>query len=285
MQINNQLEELITLFVNEDLGEIGDITSNYTIEKKDKAKFVIVNKEEMVLCGVDIALFIFKIVANRLKITEDIHITKYFNDGKFLHKNQVIISGTLNIRLILAAERLVLNLLQHLSAIATKTNKFVLQLSNNKTKILDTRKTIPGIRKLQKYAVKTGGGFNHRLALYDAILIKDNHIIAGGGISNTIQKVKSCNNKNLLIEIECDTLSQVKIAAQENIDIIMLDNMNLEQIKKAIHIIDNRAKIEVSGGVTLSKIKNISALGVDYISVGELTNSITSIDIGLDILD
>ena len=216
-EIDNNLENLIDSFLDEDLGKIGDLTSNYVIPEGKKSSFIISNRENMMLCGCDIAIAIFKITAKRLQIRDELMIQKHFVDGSYLKKREVILSGNLNVRLILAAERLVLNILQHLSGIATKTNKFVLELTNNNTKILDTRKTIPGLRVLQKYAVTVGGGFNHRMTLYDAILIKDNHIQAGNGISNTVKKIRN-NNKNISIEVECDNLEQVKEAVIEKVD-------------------------------------------------------------------
>lgn len=280
------INELIEAGLREDLGEYGDITSNLTIPENKIINFSISNREEIILCGVDIALKIFAKTSGN----KNLEIKKHFHDGEFLPKNTIIISGKGNARAIFAAERLALNLLQHLSGISTNTHKFVQELEG-KTQILDTRKTIPSLRYLQKYAVKIGGGKNHRMALYDGILIKDNHIAAAGSIAQAVQIVKDHlkdqKNKSQiyhnLIEVECDNLTQVQEAVDANADIIMLDNMNLETIKKAVKLIDNKAKIEVSGGITLERIKDISKTGVDFISVGALTHSVKAVDIGLDL--
>ncbi len=277
------ISNLIKQGLEEDLGQAGDITSNYTIPSSKNIKFQIRNREPIVLCGLDIALEIFLETLKKLK-TKSIALKSDFKDGDFLAKNSVIIEGSGNARAIFAAERLVLNLLQHLSGISTNTNLYTKELSGTKTKILDTRKTIPGLRNLQKYAVKTGGGQNHRMALYDGILIKDNHIAAAGSIKKAVLMVRNNIAKKMSIEVECDNLSQVKEAIAAKADIIMLDNMNLEQIKKAVKIIDGQAKIEVSGGINLGKIKAIAKTGVDYISVGALTHSVKAVDIGLDVI-
>jgi nicotinate-nucleotide pyrophosphorylase (carboxylating) len=184
----------------------------------------------------------------------------------------------------LAGERLILNLIQHLSSIATLTNRFVSKLDNNKIKILDTRKTLPNLRFLEKYAVKCGGGFNHRMNLQDQILIKDNHISAGGGIKNLLNKVA---NKNILVEIECDTYQQVSEAVIFLPNIIMLDNMEISEIEKSIKLIrasSPKTQIEVSGGINIETIKNYRHLDIDFISIGSLTNSCQNVDIGLDFI-
>lgn len=278
-EILNNLEKIIELGLEEDLGKDGDITSNLTIPEDKIINFQISNRQEMVLCGVDFALKIFEKLAKNQKL----EIKKHFNDGDFLAKNSKIISGSGNARIIFAAERLVLNLMQHLSGISTKTHNFVKELEG-KAQILDTRKTIPGLRYLQKYAVKIGGGKNHRMALFDAILIKDNHIAAAGSITNAVKMVKENLKKPLLIEVECDTFEQVKEVLQTGVDIIMLDNMNLEQIKTCVNLISGKAKIEVSGNITIERVKEISKTGIDYISVGALTHQVKARDIGLDIL-
>jgi nicotinate-nucleotide pyrophosphorylase (carboxylating) len=277
------INNLIKQGLEEDLGKDGDITSNYTIPETKNIKFQIRNRQTIILCGLDIALKIFLATSKKLK-TKPINIKGKFKDGDYLPKNSVIIEGYGNAKAIFAAERLVLNLLQHLSGIATNTNNYVKELSRTKTKILDTRKTIPALRLLQKYAVKIGGGQNHRMALYDGILIKDNHIAAAGTITKAVTMVRKKLLKKMLIEVECDNLSQVKEALTAKVDIIMLDNMNLDQIKKAVNLIDGKAKIEVSGGMSLEKVKTIAKTRVDYISVGALTHSVKAVDIGLDVL-
>jgi len=282
VECNYWAEKIIDLAIEEDLSDHSDITSDYTVNKAENINFNITSREDLILCGINFVDIIFSKIAKRYK-NNNIDFKKYFSDGDQIKSNEVIISGSGNARLIFASERIILNLIQHLSSIATKSYKFSSKIKNNKTKILDTRKTIPAFRHLQKYAVKTGGGHNHRFSLFDAILIKDNHIAAAGGIQKALQNICS-QNLNIPIEIECDNLDQVKEAIKYDIDIIMLDNMNISQMKEAKRIIGNKAKIEISGGVNFDKIDALSDLEIDYISIGELTNSIDIVDIGLDIL-
>ncbi|MDA9231410.1 carboxylating nicotinate-nucleotide diphosphorylase [Rickettsiales bacterium] len=278
MLISSKINQIIDLAIAEDLGEDGDVTSNLTISQDDIINFQISNRQEIILCGVDFALLVFQ----KIDKNSEISLKKHFSDGEMLSKDDIIISGSGNARAIFAAERIALNLIQHLSGIATKTGKFVAQLRGD-TQILDTRKTIPAFRELQKYAVKIGGGKNHRMNLYESILIKDNHIAAAGGVKKAIEKAKKA--ENLKIEVECDNLDQVKqVLGSGGVDVVMLDNMNLQEIEKAVKLINKKVKIEVSGNVTLEKIAAISDLGVDYISVGALTHSIEAVDIGLDII-
>ena len=282
-----QIKDIIKFGLDEDLGSSGDITSNHTIAADKQIGFAIVNREEIILCGVDIAVEIFDQIQKRDGFWGQLKIDKHFEDGAKLKAGRKIISGFGNARAILAAERLALNLMQHLSGVATTTQKYVQQIaSGSKAKILDTRKTIPNLRLLQKYAVKTGGGKNHRMGLYDGVLIKDNHIAAAGSIEKAVAQMrKNLTDKKTLIEVECDNLAQAQEAKEAKADIIMLDNMNLAQIKKAVALIDGGAKIEVSGGIKLENISEVSAAGVDYISVGALTHSACSVDIGLDIAE
>jgi nicotinate-nucleotide pyrophosphorylase (carboxylating) len=277
--MQNEIDNIIDCAFREDLGDVGDITSNLTIPEDRVINFQIANREDMILCGVDIALKVF----DKAKQEKGLSIEKHFKDGDFLKRNSVIISGSGNARVIFAAERIALNLMQHLSGIATTTSAFVAQ-AKGKTQILDTRKTIPALRSLQKYAVKMGGAKNHRMALYDGILIKDNHIAAAGSIKNAVMGVTKELKNKIKIEVECDNLSQVKECLQVGVDIIMLDNMNLEQIKEAVELIKDAAKIEVSGNITLDRVAKISEAGVDYISIGALTHSVKALDIGLDVI-
>ncbi|MFT6105979.1 MAG: nicotinate-nucleotide pyrophosphorylase (carboxylating) [Rickettsiales bacterium] len=285
-----KIEQIIRIALDEDLGDLGDITSNFTIPFDKRIKFQISNREPIMLCGIDFAVQIFKAVEERLG-SESINLKINHQDGDFVDKNSVLMEGEGNARTIFAAERLALNLLQHLSGISTITKKYVDEIKGTKAQILDTRKTIPAFRNLQKYAVKTGGGTNHRMALFDGILIKDNHIIAAGSISNAVRMVrenidKSENKipKDILLEVECDNLTQVKEALDSRVQIIMLDNMNIDQIRQAVELIEGKAKIEVSGGVTLSSVKAIADTGIDYISVGALTHSSKAVDMGLDVI-
>lgn len=260
----------------EDLGIGGDITSKSLINEKQIIEFSIVSRETMIVCGSSIVEYFFNNYSTiKYKFSA--------KDGEKIVKGDKIISGVGKATEILMLERTILNYLQHLSGIATLTNEYVKKISHTKAKICDTRKTIPGLRTLQKYAVSCGGGNNHRFALDNNILIKDNHIAICGSIKNSLEKAKLFAPHYTKIEIECDNLEQVKQALNCQVDIIMLDNMTLPQIYEAVKLISNHSLIEVSGGINLDNISQIADTGVDFISVGRLTNSARAIDIGLDL--
>jgi len=263
-----------------------DITSDLTITNNNSlVNFQINSRQDMIFCGKDVAFEVINQLKNADKFAnQNIEINFHKQDGELVKKSQNIATGTANIKMILAGERVILNLIQHLSSIATSTHKFVEALDNKKIKILDTRKTLPIYRYLQKYAVRCGGGFNHRMNLRDQILIKDNHISAGGGVDNVLNKAI---NQNLKVEIECDNIQQVEQSLPYAPDIIMLDNMSIIEVQKAINLIRQKLPntlIEVSGGVDLSNIGNYRQLDIDFISVGSLTNSLQNVDIGLDFI-
>ena len=205
-------------------------------------------------------------------------------DGQRISSGQTIAEISGSARPILKGERIALNLLQRLSGIATMTSRFCDEVKDFSVRIVDTRKTTPGLRILEKYAVRVGGAINHRFGLYDAILIKDNHIALAGGIKPAVQLAKKNASHMVKIEIEVDNLSQLKEALEENVDIIMLDNMNLTDMKKAVEISKGQVLLEASGGITLEKVKAIAQTGVDLISVGALTHSVKSLDISLEII-
>jgi nicotinate-nucleotide pyrophosphorylase (carboxylating) len=274
--LTTAIDQIIALALAEDIGT-GDITSNITIPADKTAEFVINAREEMVICGVDVACRVFKTV------NKDIKLTRHFKDGDIAKAGDDIISGSGNACAILAAERVALNLLRQMSGVATHTRKFVEAVAGTKAKILDTRKTIPGLRYLQKYAVKTGGGQNHRYCLDDMILIKDNHISVCGGILPALKKAKEQAPKGMKIEVECDTLEQVEQAVEGQADIILLDNMDIATLKQAIALVDGKIPLEASGNINLKTVAEIAKTGVDFISAGILTHSALSVDIGLDI--
>jgi len=267
------LKDIIINALKEDLHSAGDITSQ-AIFQDHMDNFQLMCKEDRILSGIEIFKEVFQL------LDPQIRIKKKINDGMKINNGDVIaeISGkTLSI---LTAERTALNFLSHLSGIASKTYRFV-QLASNKVKILDTRKTIPGLRKLEKYAVKCGGAVNHRFGLYDMVMIKDNHIDAAGSISEAVNKVKSRWNNKFRIEVETRNLAEIKEALNCDIDIIMLDNMPVEKIKEAVELINKTVEVEISGNVTLEKIPQLSELGVDYISIGALTHSVKALDFSL----
>lgn len=232
------------------------------------------------MCGIEVAKIVFEEVDPRINFEIKMKDGEEFNPGMTIATIIGPAAGCLK------AERTALNFLQKLSGIATLSRKFV-KLIGDKIKILDTRKTTPGLRVLEKYAVRTGGGYNHRFGLYDMVLIKDNHIEIAGGITNAVNAVRAnCKKKNLFIEVEVKTMEELKEAVALKVNRVMLDNMSIEQIEKAIDIVrsaDKKIEIEVSGGVNLDNVTNFKELDIDYISIGALTHSAPAIDIALKI--
>jgi len=270
-----QILDNVILSLREDIGT-GDITTNTIISKDSTTKAKIIAKEAGVICGLTIAKLIFASVDKR------IFFQTQTNDGAFVKAGKCIAIVSGPARGILTAERTALNFLQILSGIATLTRKYV-KSCGGRVKILDTRKTAPGLRILEKYAVKAGGGSNHRIGLFDAVIIKDNHLSIVGNVSRAVKAAKA---KHDWVEVETKTLSQVKEAIGSGATRIMLDNMGIEMIKKAVKLIRGSRKkieIEVSGGVTLTNVGKISKTGIDYISVGALTHSAPALDISLKI--
>lgn len=272
----NKIKETIKNALEEDIGQ-GDITSQFIFLKNKVIRGKFVAKEKGIVAGLMVAQMVFKIIDNKISFKQ------YVNDGSIVKRNQTIAKVTGPIKSLLAAERTVLNFLQRMSGIATLTNQFVKKVKKTKTTILDTRKTAPGLRIIDKWAVYLGGGKNHRIGLYDMILIKDNHLKAAGSLKKAIKLVKKQSYKNgLKIEIEINTLTQLKEVLEGNVDIIMLDNMNLNQIKKSVTLVNKKIKLEISGGVNLNNIEKFAQSGVDYISIGALTHSSKALDISLE---
>ncbi len=279
MTINRQLIiEIIKQALQEDLGREGDVTSNAIIDQTQEMPFVISNRQDLVLCGVDVIEIALNIADPNLKLI------KNFKDGNLVQANEIIARGKAKAIAVLATERTILNLLQHLCGIASLTREYVNIVKHTKACIRDTRKTIPGLRYLQKYAVKTGGGENHRFTLDEMILIKDNHIALAGSVQEAFNKAKN-TYPNKIIEIECDTLAQVEEALHTNCETILLDNMSINELKEAVRLAANsKIKLEASGGVNLNNVSKIAETGVDYIAVGNLTHSVQAKDIGLDVV-
>jgi len=270
------IEKLIDLSIKEDIAQ-GDITTNNIIPENSTAIAQIVSKTYGVIAGMPLAEIIFK------KLDKNISFKQLFADGENVEPKNVLAEISGSYRAILSGERLALNFLQRMSGIATETQKYVKAIENYKTKILDTRKTIPGFRILDKYAVKTGGGTNHRFGLYDMVMIKDNHIKVAGSITNAVKQIKKNIKQNIKIEVETTNLEEVKEALKANADIIMLDNMSIDIMKQAVKIINHKSLSEASGNMSLDKVKEVAATGVDFISVGALTHSVKAMDISLNI--
>ena len=266
-------KELIRLAFTEDLHEIGDVTSQ-AIFTDEESNYKLFAKDSGILCGIDLFQEVFH------TLDKDVKFELFFTDGNKINKGDLIANISGKVLSMLQAERVALNFLSNLSAIATKTNKFV-QAAEGKCKILDTRKTLPGYRKLQKYAVKCGGGENHRMGLYDMVMIKDNHIDAAGSITKAVGKIRSKWGNKYKIEVETRNLDEVKEALSCNVDRIMLDNMDIETMKKAVATINKQTEIEASGNMTLERIPQVSEIGVDFISVGELTHTVKAFDFSL----
>jgi nicotinate-nucleotide pyrophosphorylase (carboxylating) len=278
------IDFLIKLALVEDIGS-GDVTTKAIISRRQKAKAVILAKEKGVIAGLPVAREVFRQVDKQIKFVPRLR------DGKMAKKGQAIAELSGPAAGILTGERVALNFLQHLSGIATLTRKFKSQISKVKTnvKLLDTRKTIPGMRVLEKYAVKVGGGVNHRMGLYDAILIKDNHIKLAGGIERAIKAVRDKKALKAMraikgIEAEAKTIAEVIEAIRAGVDRILLDNMRVKTLREAVKLCRKaRVKTEASGGVNLENIRAIAGTGVDYISIGALTHSAKALDISLKV--
>lgn len=275
----NALHEAIRSFLREDIGR-GDLTSEAIFLPEDTGRAKMVARQSFMVAGAGvIAAEVFKVQNNSITV-EDIAV-----DGTWVKPGDTILSLSGPVIDMLKAERVALNLLQRLCGIATLTSRFVEKVSNYPVRITDTRKTIPGMRMFEKYAVRVGGGSNHRFNLADGVLIKDNHIAACGSITAAVERVRQSISHTLRIEVETDTFTQVEECLQCGVDIIMLDNMDFATMKRAVETISGRAIVEASGGVTLESVENIAKTGVDVISVGAVTHSAESCDIGMDWLD
>ena len=272
------VDDLIKIAIAEDLGD-GDHTSLSTIPADAQGKAKLIIKQDGILAGIDVALEIFKI------IDKDLKVELFLKDGTEVKKGDIAFTVSGRVISILQAERLVLNFMQRLSGVATQTHIYAAKIADLKTKVLDTRKTTPGMRLLEKEAVKIGGGCNHRIGLFDMILIKDNHVDFAGGIKNAIlaaQNYCKAKGKNLDIEIETRNFDEIhQVLEIGGVRRIMLDNFNVEDTKKAVELINGRFETESSGGITLDNLRDYALAGVDFISVGALTHQIKSLDMSL----
>lgn len=275
---STSLDRFIEAVLAEDLGPEGangDITSMAMVSADATLKAAMVAREPMTMAGLDIAAAFFR------KLDAGVEIDVRANDGDQAQAGDILMTIRGAARPILAAERSALNILQHLSGVATLTRRYVDAIEGTGAVLLDTRKTTPLLRDLEKYATRMGGAENHRMGLYDAVLIKDNHIALAGGIGNAIASLSGKPD----VEVECDTLDQVKEALAAGAQRILLDNMSLEDLKIAVGLANGEVTLEASGGVTLDTIGAIAGTGVGYISVGRITQSAPAVDIGLDFMD
>jgi len=272
----NSIQHLIKIALKEDIGS-GDITTDNLIDPQLKGKGLIIAKESLVVAGLNVAKQVFQYLDSEVIFKSE------YDDGDFLKKGDILVNVEGRLRALLSGERTALNFLQHLSGISTLVRSYVNEISDKNIRLVDTRKTTPGLRGLEKYAVRVGGAYNHRIGLYDGVLIKDNHIAAFGGIKKAIDHIRFQVSHLLKIEVEVSDLDQVKEALESKADVIMLDNMTIKQIKEATAFIDNRAIVELSGGITKSDLKSLSDTGVDIISVGALTHSARCVDISMQI--
>lgn len=272
----NQLQRNIANWLSEDVGH-GDISTILTVPDGTHGNGRFIMKESGVICGHYVAELVFKY------IDPEIEYVILIEEGQYANKTDVVAEVHGDLGHIMTAERVALNLMQRLSGIATKTRSFVDEISEFKAILLDTRKTTPGLRSLEKYAVTVGGGQNHRYGLFDGILIKDNHIKAAGGITKALQLLNKTSPHFLAVEVEVETLDELQEALSFNVPSILLDNMSTEDMAEAVRITNGRAKLEASGNMTLERLKEVAATGVDYISAGSLTHSVKALDISLKV--
>jgi len=273
-----EIEEAITRALQEDLGRAGDVTSIATVPVQTRGRAVAVARKAGVVCGLPLFAEAFR------RLAPEIEIEPHSRDGAAIRAGTTLMTVAGDARAILAAERTALNFLGHLSGIATATAAFVERIAHTKARIICTRKTTPGLRALEKYAVRCGGGFNHRFGLDDAMLIKDNHIAVAGGIRAVLTRARQAAGHLVKIEIEVDSLDQLKEVLDVGLaDVVLLDNFDLEAMRKAVAVVAGRLVVEASGGITLESASAIAETGIDYLSSGALTHSVRSLDIGLDI--
>ncbi len=268
------INTLIGLAITEDIGS-GDVTTRAVFDKDHESLAKIISKESGIFCGGEIVSYVYRQIDPQVKVKINIA------DGAHINRNDVAVELSGKTVSLLEGERTSLNFLQRMCGIATFSNETAKLLSGTKIKILDTRKTLPGFRLLDKYAVKTGGGENHRMGLYDMVLIKDNHIKAAGGITQAVGKVKLAYGNKFRIEVEASNINEVKEALENKADIIMLDNMRTSVMAECVSIINKKALIEVSGNVDEKRISELKKLDIDFISMGALTHSVLAFDLSM----
>ncbi len=270
------IDDVIKKAITEDINYL-DVTTDYLIDESAQTTAYFISKDTGVLCGIDVAMRVFALLDENISF--DIHKC----DGETVNKGDIIATMKGSTVALLKGERTALNLMQHLSGIATATNRCVKLIEGTNATVAETRKTLPGLRALQKYAVTVGGGKNHRYNLSDAAMLKDNHIDACGGIEKAVERLRSKTGHMLKIEVEVRDFNELEQALKAGADVIMLDNMSCEQMTQAVKIISGRAKIEASGNITLENICDVAKTGVDVISLGALTHSVKAFDISMKI--
>ncbi len=274
--VTPQIEQLIRCALEEDIGA-GDITTLSTVPRDARGKGLFRAKRDGVAAGLILIEKVFSF------LDADVQVRCLARDGDAVKQGAVVAEAEGPIRALLMGERTALNFLQRLSGTATLTRRYVDAVKDFPCKIIDTRKTTPGFRTLEKYAVRMGGGINHRLGLYDAALVKDNHIVAAGSIAGAVEEVRRQAPFMAKIEVECSTLAQVREALDARADVIMLDNVNPKEMAEAVRVINKRAWVEASGGITIETLREVAATGVDFISVGALTHSAPSLDFNMKV--
>lgn len=270
------IDDLIKTALLEDVNYI-DTTADYLLEEDDQSTAQFLAKADGILCGLEVALRVFTL------LDADTHFERFKKDGDPVAKGEILATVTGKTRTLLKGERTALNLIQHMSGIATATHQAVKLTEGTSAEITDTRKTLPGLRPLQKYAVVCGGGKNHRFNLSDAAMLKDNHIDAGGGITAAVEKLRGKLGHMVKIEVETRNLSEVAEALEAGAEVIMLDNMDCETMREAVKLAGGRAKLEASGGITAETLRQVAETGVDIISIGALTHSVQAFDISMKI--
>lgn len=273
----HSLKHLIQIALEEDIGS-GDITTDNTVDPEIKGKGIIVAKEPLVIAGLDVARDVFTF------IDSEVICRPFFKDGDLVKNGDTVMEIEGKLCVLLKGERTALNFMQRLSGIASNVRSYIELLENKSIRLVDTRKTAPGWRVLEKYAVRVGGAHNHRIGLYDGVLIKDNHIAACGGIKKAIERVRDKISHLIKIEVEVSDITSLKEALAAKADVIMLDNMNISRIKEAVALVGKKAMVEVSGNITKENLNLYSDTGVDIISIGALTHSARSMDLSMRII-
>ena len=275
---DEQLVAVIQRALEEDIGD-GDVTTECTVPPEARYQGKLLAKATGIIAGLEVARLTFLLLAESQGVADQLHFTPTVADGEQVGRGAVFATVYGPGRVLLSAERTALNFLQRMSGIATLTARYVDAVRGARAQILDTRKTAPGLRLLDKEAVALGGGTNHRRGLYDMVLIKENHIAAAGGLAAAVERVRALDRQQRRIEVEVQTLAELEEALALAVDVIMLDNMSISQMREAVHLANGKVPLEASGNVSLETVAEIAATGVDYISVGKLTHSVEAFDI------